>query len=311
MAGRRYLVTGGAGFIGSHLVDALLAAGHEVRVLDDFSTGRRANLESALASRKIEIIEADVRETDVVHEAAAGVEGIFHLAALVSVQQSIEHPQLSFDINVRGTVNVLEAARQARIPRVVLASSAAVYGDTAGPAREEGTPTNPLSPYALDKLVSEQYAAQYCRLYGLRAAALRFFNVYGPRQDPASPYSGVISVFADRIRQRREVAVYGDGEQTRDFVHVSDVVQANMTAMAAPYKGFASCNVGTGRAVSINRLLETLSGLVGWQPPIEHSPTRAGDIRHSCADIGRARTLLGYAPQRDLDAGLRELVVTA
>lgn len=306
----RYLITGGAGFIGSHLADALLAAGHDVRVLDDFSTGRRANLESAHASRKIEIIEADVRETDVVHEAAAGVEGIFHLAALVSVQQSVEHPQLSFDINVRGTVNVFEAARQARIPRVVLASSAAVYGDTASPAREEGTPTNPLSPYALDKLVAEQYAASYSRLYGVATVALRYFNVYGLRQDPASPYSGAISVFADRIRQRREVTVYGDGEQTRDFVHVSDVVQANMVAMTAPYRGFAVCNVGTGRAVSINRLLETLSRQAGWQPPVDRQPARQGDIRHSCADIGRARTLLGYAPQRDLDAGLRELIAS-
>lgn len=307
----KYLVTGGAGFIGSHLVERLVRDGHQVRVLDDFSTGRRENLAQVADSQRLDIRRGDVRLADDVRRAVQGMDGVFHLAALVSVQLSLEDPPRSFDINVRGAMNVLETARTAQVQRVVLASSAAVYGDTAGPAREEGTPTNPLSPYALDKLVAEQYAALYSRLYGVATVALRYFNVYGSRQDPASPYSGVISVFADRIRQRREVAVYGDGEQTRDFVHVSDVVQANMAAMTAPYTGFAVCNVGTGRAVSINRLLETLSRQVGWQPPVEHRPARAGDIRHSCAEIGRARTLLGYAPQRDLDAGLRELVTTA
>lgn len=306
---KRYLVTGGAGFIGSHLVEGLIASGHKVRVLDNFSTGRRANLESVLASGKIEIVEGDVRETDVVREAVVGTDGVFHLAALVSVQKSIEQPQFSFGINVYGTVNVLEAARRARIPRVVLASSAAVYGDASAPIQEDIV-TWPLSPYALDKLSAERYCDLYDRLYGLETLALRFFNVYGLRQDPASPYSGVISIFADRLRRRAGIAVFGDGEQTRDFVHVSDVVQANIAAMTAPYKSFAPCNVGTGRAVSINRLLETLSRLVGWQPPIEHRPARTGDIRHSCADISRARTLLGYEPQRDLDAGLRELVAT-
>lgn len=310
MAIARYLVTGGAGFIGSHLVDALVGDGHVVRVLDNFSTGRRANLESALASRKIEIVEGDVREADVVREAVVGTDGVFHLAALVSVQKSIEQPQFSFDINVYGTVNVLEAARWARIPRVVLASSAAVYGDASVPIQEDVV-TWPLSPYALDKLSAEQYCALYGRLYGLETLALRFFNVYGLRQDPTSPYSGVISIIADKLRRRVGVTVFGDGEQTRDFVHVSDVVQANIAAMTIAHKGFVACNVATGRAVSINQLLKTLSSQAGWQPPIEHAPVRAGDVRHSRADISRAYSLFGYAPRYHLDVGLRELTSSA
>lgn len=302
----RYLITGGAGFIGSHLADALLEAGHDVRVLDDFSTGRRSNLEFAIATRRIKIVEGDVREPGIVRQVVDGVDGIFHLAALVSVPQSIEDPQRSFDINACGTVNVLEAARQTRIPRVMLASSAAVYGDAPAPAQEDAVP-RPLSPYALDKLVAEQYAAQYCHLYGMQTTALRLFNVYGPRQDPASAYSGVISVFADRIRQGKAVSVYGDGEQTRDFVHVSDVVQAATLAMQAGPPGFAAYNVGAGRAVSINSLVEILSAIAAGRPRIVHQPARDGEVRHSRADISRIQRALGYRPRCDLESGLRDL----
>lgn len=310
MAGRQYLVTGGAGFIGSHLVDALFAAGNAVRVLDDFSSGKAVHLEQAERSGRLEVVRADVRDAAAVKAAAAGVDGIFHLAALVSVPLSLAEPRRSFETNVGGTVNVLEAARTTGVRRVVLASSAAVYGDAAEPAREDETPLRPMSPYAVDKLAAEQYGALYSRQYGLNVTALRFFNVYGLRQDPASPYSGVISVFADRLRRRDGVTIFGDGEQTRDFVHVSDVVQAMIAAMSAGRAGFTACNVGTGKAVRIDRLLETLAGIVGWQPPVDRQPARQGDIHHSCADIHRARELLGYVPQRDLAAGLRELLAT-
>lgn len=308
MAGRQFLVTGGAGFIGSHLVDALLAAGNKVRVLDDFSSGKAAHLEGAERSGRLEVTRADVRDSAAVEAAVMGVDGIFHLAALVSVPLSLAQPRRSFEINVGGTVNVLEAARAKGVRRVVFASSAAVYGDTPGAAREDETPLRPLSPYAADKLAGEQYCALYGRQYGLEAAALRFFNVYGRRQDPASPYSGVISVFAERLRRRDGVTIYGDGKQTRDFVHVSDVAQAMMAAMSAGRAGFTACNIGTGKAVGIDRLLEMLAGIVGWQPPVDRQPARLGDIRHSCADIRRAHELFGYAPRRDLAAGLRELL---
>lgn len=304
----RYCVTGGSGFIGSHLVEALVAAGHVVRVLDDFSTGKKAHLEQAERSGRLEVVKGDVRDLAAVESTAAGVDGIFHLAALVSVPQSVAEPRRSFEINVGGTVNVLEAARTTGVRRVVLASSAAVYGDAAEPAREDETPLRPMSPYAVDKLAAEQYGALYSRQYGLNVAALRFFNVYGRRQDPASPYSGVISVFADRLRRRDGVTIYGDGSQTRDFVHVSDVVQAMIAAMHATRAGFTICNVGTGEATRVDRLLETLAGIVGWQPPVDRRPARQGDIRHSCADIRRAQELLGYVPQCNLTASLRELL---
>lgn len=308
MTRQKYMVTGGAGFIGSHLTDALIGAGHSVRVLDDFSAGKAAYLEQAERSGRLEVMRADVRDAAVVKAAATDVDGIFHLAALVSVPLSLAEPRRSFEINVGGTVNVLEAARTTGVRRVVLASSAAVYGDAVEPAREDETPLRPMSPYAVDKLAAEQYGALYSRQYGLNVAALRFFNVYGRRQDPASPYSGVISVFADRLRRRDGVTIYGDGSQTRDFVHVSDVVQALSAAMSAERSSFTACNIGTGEAVGIDRLLEMLVAIVGWQPPVERRPERQGDIRHSRADIRRARELFGYVPRRELAAGLRELI---
>lgn len=310
MARREYLVTGGAGFIGSHLVDALIAAGHAVRVLDDFSTGKTANLAQAERSGRLAVTRGDVRDPTAVETAATDVDGIFHLAALVSVPLSLAEPRRSFEINVGGTVNVLEAARANGVRRIVFASSAAVYGDALGPAREDETPLSPLSPYAVDKLTGERYCALYSRQYGLEAVALRFFNVYGWRQDPGSPYSGVISVFADRLRRRDGVTVYGDGKQTRDFVHVSDVAQALIAAMFVGRTGFTVCNIGSGKAVGLEGLLEMLAGIVDWQPPVDRRPARQGDIRHSCADIRRAHELLGYAPRRDLAAGLRELVTS-
>jgi UDP-glucose 4-epimerase len=305
---RRYLVTGGAGFIGSHLVDALIQAGHRVRVLDDLSTGKLGNLDNVRRHDRFELVNADVRNVDSVQAATKGQDGIFHLAALVSVQQSIAEPLKSFEINVGGTLNVLEAARLEGVRRVVLASSAAVYGHAPSPAREDETPISPLVPYAFDKYSAECYCNLYSVSYGLETLALRFFNVYGLRQNPASPYSGVISVFSDRLRHREGVTIYGDGKQTRDFVHVSDVVQAMIAAMFSEKTGFNICNIGSGESITIEYLLKTLAGIAGWDPPVNRQPARPGDILHSCADIRRARDLFGYIPRRELGAGLRELL---
>lgn len=304
------LVTGGAGFIGSHLVDALVESGCAVRVLDNFSTGKRDNIGSACRRGTVEVIEGDVRDAETVSRSVLGCAEVFHMAALVSVQQSLVDPRTSFEINVRGSVNVLEAARLAGVRRVVLASSAAVYGDVPVPAREDDTPTRPLTPYGLDKLTAEHYAGLYARLYGLEAMALRYFNVYGPRQDPASPYSGVISIFADRLKRGAGVTVYGDGEQTRDFVHVSDVVRANMAAMTSRSQGFAACNIASGQETSINRLVVLLRGEIASRSPVDRQPARPGDIRRSCADIARARDLLGYIPHCDFSIGIRDLIAT-
>lgn len=304
----RYLVTGGAGFIGSHIVEALIADGHFVRVLDDFSTGFRSNLDSVRDSTSLEIVEGDVRNAEFVGGHALGMDGIFHQAALVSVQKSLEQPALSFDINVRGTLAVLEAARQADVKRVVLASSAAVYGDGEKSPLSEDFSTNPLTPYALDKYSMECYAAQYHRLYGLETVVLRYFNVYGPRQSPASSYSGVISLFLGLIRRGEGVTVYGDGEQSRDFVHVLDVVQANVSAMSRRDTGFSIYNVGSGRETSINQLIRALMEIAARCVPVAYASPRAGDIRRSCADIRRARTEMGYLPQWDLAHGLQSLV---
>jgi nucleoside-diphosphate-sugar epimerase len=304
----KYLVTGGAGFIGSHLVDILIKNGHLVRVLDDFSSGSRANLDSVCASPLLEVVEGDVRDAELVGRLVAGTDGIFHQAALVSVQQSLEQPALSFDINVRGTVVVLESARLAGIKRVVLASSAAVYGDGAKSPLSEDAPTNPLTPYALDKRSIEHYAALYHRLYGLETVALRYFNVYGPRQSPTSPYSGVISLFLDQVRRGEGMTVYGDGEQSRDFVHVLDVAQTNIRAMNGGNDGSRIYNVGTGNETSINRLIEVLTVVADRCVSVAHTLSRTGDIRRSCANINRARAELGYQPPWELARGLRSLV---
>lgn len=304
----RYLVTGGAGFIGSHIVEALIGHGHFVRVLDDFSSGSRANLESVRGNSLLEVAEGDVRDAKLVDRLAAGMDGIFHQAGLVSVQKSLELPALSFDINVGGTVVVLESARRTGIKRVVLASSAAVYGDSQQLPLSEDIPARPLTPYALDKDSMEHYAALYHRLYGLETVVLRYFNVYGLRQLPSSPYSGVITLFLDRIHRGEGITVYGDGEQSRDFVHVLDVVQANVRAMSGDNTGFRIYNVGTGYEIGINRLIEILTEITGRRAPVTRVPPRTGDILRSCADITRARAELGYQPQWELARGLRSLV---
>ena len=306
----RFLVTGGAGFIGSHLVERLLGDGHAVRVLDDFSTGQRENLGFATPGARLEVVEGDIRDAPTVQRAAAGVDGVFHEAALVSVPRSVETPELSCDINAHGTAHVLDAARHADVRRVVYASSAAVYGDTTSLPVSEREPVHPLSPYGLDKLYTEQLGGLYHALHGLETVPLRYFNVFGPRQDPSSPYSGVISIFVTRLLAGQPLTIYGDGEQSRDFVYVADVVEANMRAMFGGYAGPAPLNVAGGRRTTLNALVAILGEIIGVAPNVTYTAPRAGEIRQSGGDITAIRAALGYEPRWDVRTGLEALVTS-
>lgn len=299
-----YLVTGGAGFIGSHITDRLLADEHTVRILDNFSTGKRENIPAAPG---VEVIEGDVGDFETVRHAMQGVDYVFHEAAIASVPETVGNPLASERVNYRGTLNILETARHAGVKRVVFACSAAVYGDLPELPKREDMPLRPLSPYAVDKLASEHACQMYTRLYGLDAVALRYFNVFGPRQDPSSPYSGVISIFSDCLRQGKQPAIYGDGGQTRDFVFVSDVVEANIRAMTSATAAGKAFNIATGSTLTINDLLRSICRLQGQPFEPRYQPGRQGDIRHSRADIGLAREHLGWEPVVEFEAGLREL----
>ncbi len=299
----RSLVTGGAGFIGSHLVEALVARGDRVRVLDDFSTGKRGNL--AAVAGNVEVIEGDIRDPAAVRAAMDGVERVFHQAALVSVPRSVEDPAANHTINVDGTFHLLDAARQARVPAFVHASSAAVYGDLPGLPKTEDMPIAPLSPYGLAKRIGEEYVELFGRLYGLPGISLRYFNVYGPRQDPSSPYSGVISIFIERLLEGNPPTIFGDGEQTRDFIYVADVVRANLLAAEAAQMG-GVYNVSTGEATSISALWREIQGIAGVYVKPRFAPARAGDVRHSVASYERARANLGFRPEISLNEGLRQ-----
>lgn len=301
------LVTGGCGFIGSHICEELVARGYRVRVLDDLSSGYRENLRSLESS--VEIMLGDVRHAETVQQAVADAQGVFHEAALVSVFDSVKRPGDCHDINATGTLNVLQAARAAGVKRVVLASTAAAYGnDPTLPKREDLKP-QPESPYAVAKVVGEHYQRIFSSLYGLETVTLRYFNVFGPRQDPRSPYSGVISKFTDDLKAKRAPTIFGDGLQSRDFVFVKDVVQANMLAMFGVERGAGQIyNVASGATATLLDLLATLGRLVGRSIQPVHKEARAGDIRHSSASIARAQGELGYAPKFSLEAGLRELL---
>jgi UDP-glucose 4-epimerase len=294
------LVTGGAGFIGSHLVEGLLAAGRRVRVLDDLSTGQASNL----AGLDVELVQGCVGDPAAVAGAMKGVETVYHLAALASVQRSVEAPADSHHVCATGALNVLDAARRAGARRVVYAASASAYGIPDGEVQSELTPTMPLSPYAAAKLSGEVYCQAFAATYGLETVRLRFFNIFGPRQRADSPYSGVIAIFAAALSEGRTPTIFGDGQQTRDFTYVSDVVQACMLAGGKPGVSGEVFNVGTGRGTSLLGLVAAMNQQMGTSVTPRHAEARAGDIRHSRADIGKARARLGYAPAVTFEDGL-------
>jgi nucleoside-diphosphate-sugar epimerase len=300
-----YLVTGGAGFIGSHLTDELVRRGHRVRVVDNLVTGRRQNLAQAAG---IEFIEGDLADLAVARRGVDGVDFVLHQAAIPSVPRSVEDPLTSHRANVEATLNVLVAAREAGVRRVVYAGSSSAYGDTPTLPKVESMPTSPLSPYALQKLVGEQYGQLFTRLYGLETVTIRYFNVFGPRQDPSSPYSGVISLFIAALSEGRAPTIQGDGGQTRDFTYVANVVDGVLRACEAPDAAGEVINVATGSRISINGLFQTLRHLMDAPGEPVYAPPRLGDVRDSLADITKARTLLGYEPLVGFEEGLTKTV---
>jgi nucleoside-diphosphate-sugar epimerase len=298
-----YLVTGGAGFIGSHLAEELVRRDHQVRAVDDLSTGARRNLD-AVASQ-VDFVEGDLCEMAVCRAAVAGVDYVLHQAAIPSVPRSVQDPLTSHRANVDAALNVLIAARDAGVKRLVYAGSSSVYGDTPTLPKREDMPPGPLSPYALQKLVAEQYCRMFTRLYGFETVTIRYFNVFGPRQNPGSPYSGVISLFSAALLQGRRPVIYGDGEQTRDFTYVANVVDGVLRACKAPRVAGDVINVATGARISLNDLLHSMNRLLGTRLEAVYLEPRAGDVRDSQADITKARDLLGYVPHASLDEGLR------
>jgi UDP-N-acetylglucosamine/UDP-N-acetyl-alpha-D-glucosaminouronate 4-epimerase len=297
-----YLVTGGAGFIGSHLAEELVRRGHRVRVVDNLVTGKRSNLDHI---HGVEFVEGDLADPAVAKRSVAGVDYVLHQAAIPSVPRSVKDPATSHRANVDATLTLLLAAREAGVKRQVFAGSSSVYGDTPTLPKREDMPPNPLSPYALQKLVGEQYGQMFTRLYGFETVTIRYFNVFGPRQDPGSPYSGVISLFATALIERRQPVIYGDGEQTRDFTYVANVVDGVLRAVEAPDAAGQVINVATGGRISLNELLRTMNRIVGTNIEAIYQEPRAGDVRDSQADITKARTLLGYSPRVQLEEGLR------
>ena len=299
-----YLVTGGAGFIGSHLAEELVRRGHTVRVADSLITGKRANLDHV---SPVEFREGDLADLDFARSVVAGCDYVLHQAAIPSVPRSVNDPIASNRANVDATLNVLVAARDAGAKRLVFAGSSSAYGNTPTLPKREDMASNPLSPYALQKVVGEQYLQMFTRLYGLETVSIRYFNVFGPRQDPSSPYSGVISLFTSALLEGRRPTICGDGEQTRDFTYVANVVDGVLRACRADASGQV-VNVATGGRVSINQLCQTLSELIGVNISPEYAPARAGDVLHSQADISRARQLLGYEPLVSFREGLQRTV---
>ena len=313
-AENRYLVTGGAGFIGGHLVEALLRRGDRVVVLDDFSTGRKENLAAALRARagstpEPEIIEGDIRRPEVVRKALKGVTHVLHQAALPSVPRSIAQPAESHEVNATGTLNLLIAARDLGVRRFVYASSSSAYGNSPTQPKVETMPTAPLSPYAVSKLAAEQYCRIFTSLYGLETIALRYFNIFGPRQDPKSQYAAVVPRFITAALGGESPVVFGDGRQSRDFTFIDNAVQANLRACEAPAAAAGRAyNVACGKSVSLLDMLSILERLTGKTIKPIHEAPRAGDVRDSLADISAARSGFGYAPEIDIEEGLRRTV---
>ena len=301
----RYIITGGAGFIGSNLADTL-AGHHDVIIIDNLATGRRENIEHLLDHPRVTFVEGSITDLDLLLETFPDADGIFHQAAIPSVPRSVKDPLASNEANVTGTLNVLVAAKDCKVPAVVAASSSSVYGDTPVLPKHEGMVPDPLSPYAVTKFADECYGKVFSDLYGIRTVFLRYFNVYGPRQDPQSEYAAVIPKFITRLLAGKPPIIYGDGEQPRDFTFVADVVQANIRAMESDASGVF--NIACGRRISLNHLASILSEIIGtWCDPIYEAP-RPGDIRDSLADIRRAREAFGYDPQFPVEEGLRQAV---
>ena len=307
----KYLVTGGAGFIGSHIAQTLLEQGHSVRILDNFSTGKRENIEflsRQFDGARLEVLEGDVRDASRVGEAVSGIEIIFHEAAFVSVPQSMDEPQVCFDINLAGTSLLFDAARRAGVRRAVVASSAAVYGESEALPLVEETPLQPKSPYAVSKRVNEMYAELFTNEFGFEVTALRYFNVYGPRQRPDSMYAAAVPIFVRRLLDGKPITIFGDGGQTRDLINVRDVVRANLVAAEHPNAAGKVFNVCTGVETRLLDLLEVLSNLFPEAPQAEFAPARAGDIYRSVGSPQKALDVLGYKAQVSLEAGLTETV---
>jgi nucleoside-diphosphate-sugar epimerase len=303
-----YLITGIGGFIGSSLARALLSRGGQVRGVDNFSTGKRENLTDI--QDRIDFREDDIADLDAMHKACAGVDFVLHQAAIPSVPKSVLDPLGSNRANVDGTVNVLVAARDAKVKRVIFAASSSAYGDTPTLPKHEAMKPDPISPYAVAKLASEHYLTSFYRCYQLETVSLRYFNIFGPRQDPSSPYSGVLAKFITVMLRGEQPSIYGDGEQSRDFTYIDNAVEANLLACKAPAARVAGqiFNVATGRRVTLNETFKILQGLTSYAGQPKYGPDRGGDIRHSLADISKAEAALGYKPTVDFEEGLRRTV---
>lgn len=307
--GTRFLVTGAAGFIGSNLVEALLRLGCEVKGLDNFSTGSRENIKEFEDNDRLELIEGDIRDFETCLAACEDVDYVLHQAALGSVPRSVEEPLIYEDNNIKGTSNMMEAARQRGVRRFVYASSSSVYGDSTELPKVEGREGRACAPYALTKKVNELYGELYTRLYGLECIGLRYFNVFGPKQNPESEYAAVIPKFIRALKAGSQVAIYGDGEQSRDFTYVENVIEANLKACIAPKEASGEAyNIACGQRFTVNYVYCTLCELLGVNVEQRYAPRRAGDVKHSLADISKARNLLGYQPDWGFIRGLTELV---
>jgi len=303
-----YLITGIAGFIGSSIARGLLVQGDQVRGIDNFSTGKRENI--AEIFDKIDFRDVDLGDLDRVSDACRGVDYVFHEAALPSVPKSVLDPLGSNRANVDGTVHLLIAAKDARVKRVVYAASSSAYGDTPALPKHEGMPPNPISPYAVAKLASEYYMTSFYRCYGLETVCLRYFNIFGPRQDPTSPYSGVLAKFITQMLAGEQPTILGDGKQSRDFTYIDNVVSANLLAMKAPASQAAGnvFNVATGTRVDLNQTFELLKKVIGYKGEVKYGPERSGDVKHSLADLSRTEKALGYKPLVSFEDGLRKTV---
>jgi len=303
-----YLITGIAGFIGSSIARALLAQGNQVRGIDNFSTGKRENIAEILGD--IDFRDTDLADIEGVNDACRAVDYIFHEAAIPSVPKSVLDPLGSNRANVDGTVHLLIAAKESRVKRVVYAASSSAYGDTPTLPKHEGMPPNPISPYAVAKLASEYYMTSFYRCYGLETVCLRYFNIFGPRQDPTSPYSGVLAKFITQMLADQQPTIFGDGKQSRDFTYIDNVVSANLLAMKAPSEQAAGnvFNVATGTRVDLNETFELLKKIIGYQGEVKYAPERSGDVKHSLADLSRTEKALGYQPLVSFEEGLRKTV---